>query len=292
MAMRSGSYKNIVARVVYENDDFDVELVTGKMHHKPCLRGPRGDVLCAYSVAIHHDGYTDPEVMTVQDINDIRNRSDGFKKAAVNPWKTDWSEMARKSVLKRHCKRLDMPADASRALAEEDDSAQPLAIAAPIDVHALPVVGGQAAQALTAEPVESVNSLASVPGLGKTIITRCEARGIDTPQKLWDAIEAGNKPSGLKTSVVDYLREQFGEPESEPDSDMSDFEIETIQALANRIREAPVAPVDYICACLVDEKRAADEDEAFAKFSAALDASGVAYTEASAEQLAAAWYSV
>lgn len=102
-ARNSGEVASIVAQVVYDNDDFEINYVTdgAPVVHKPDLTD-RGRVLGAYAVARLKDGtWTQPEYMSAAQINAIRDRS----RAKNNgPWVTDWNEMARKTVIRRASK--------------------------------------------------------------------------------------------------------------------------------------------------------------------------------------------
>ena len=81
--------------------------------------------------------------MSVDEINAIMQRSQSFKSGKSSPWKTDWSEMARKTIVKRgskywpRCERLDnailhLNTDGAEGLAD-DSSAQKEIIINPIE---------------------------------------------------------------------------------------------------------------------------------------------------------------
>ena len=122
LARRSGQLKDIQTEVVYENDKFDYELgLEPKLKHKPNLK-KRGEPILVYAVAHLKDGGTQTEVMTVEDVNKVR---DGTRnKGPDSPWKLHWEAMARKTVLRRLCKYLPaavMPPQAVSALQVEDE---------------------------------------------------------------------------------------------------------------------------------------------------------------------------
>ena len=109
LAYRSGKVKNISAEVVYENDQFAVQLGTNRsLHHVPAM-GDRGKPLGAYTVASLVNGYHDFEYMTADEIGAIKARSPGAKKDG-SPWnhKRDYLEMWRKTPIRRIAKRLPM----------------------------------------------------------------------------------------------------------------------------------------------------------------------------------------
>jgi len=104
----------IEARIIWEGDDVDVDFAAAKKvkAHKPyILTGrPRGAMMAVYSVAVLHDGTHSIEVMSREDVEMIRERSESYKKAkegkGSSVWVTDEGEMWRKTVIKRHFKYL------------------------------------------------------------------------------------------------------------------------------------------------------------------------------------------
>lgn len=103
-AKRSGETKDIRAEAVYEKDQFEYELGIDKtIRHKPAV-GDRGVLTAVYAVVKFSDGSVDFEVMSKSQVEHIRGKSNSPK----GPWTTDYDEMAKKTVIKRICKRLDM----------------------------------------------------------------------------------------------------------------------------------------------------------------------------------------
>jgi phage RecT family recombinase len=106
----TGSVKTIRAACVYKGDEFDVILGDKyEISHKP--KFVSRDVTHAYAVGLLQDGTQQFEVMSADQINDIRERSDGYKafkdgKAKSAIWDTDYEEMAKKTVIKRLSKYL------------------------------------------------------------------------------------------------------------------------------------------------------------------------------------------
>lgn len=118
LAYNSGEIKSIVVELARENDLFDYEPTNPEepVRHKIDLRKPRGEAFAGYAIATLKDGGVIHEVMSVEDINRIRNRSDAWrafqaKKIKSTPWATDWEEMARKTVLRRISKYLPSSTD-------------------------------------------------------------------------------------------------------------------------------------------------------------------------------------
>lgn len=98
-AVESGKVRNIESRVVYVKDLFDYELgVCPTIKHKPHLGADRGEILAVYAVAFLPDGSTQFEVMAKDEIDAIKSRG---KEKKFSPWESDYSEMARKTVVRR-----------------------------------------------------------------------------------------------------------------------------------------------------------------------------------------------
>lgn len=141
-ARNSGEMASIVAQCVYSADTFQVDYVTDgpPIMHRPALAEDRGEFVCAYAVARLKDGtWTQPEVMTRGEIEAVRARS---RAKNAGPWVTDWTEMARKTVIRRASKYWPSSTDkdgiAFQDVVSRDDelidltaTEQALAIAAP-----------------------------------------------------------------------------------------------------------------------------------------------------------------
>jgi recombination protein RecT len=114
----SGEVSRLNAFVVYENDLFEVEFgLEMSLRHKPNFADP-GKPIGAYAVCKFKDGEIDFEFMSLKQIEGIRERS---KSKDKGPWQTDWSEMARKTVLRRLSKRLPVDSDIARVVERIDE---------------------------------------------------------------------------------------------------------------------------------------------------------------------------
>jgi recombination protein RecT len=103
LAMRSGYFSFVQARVVYENDEFSFEHGTGEyMKHRPTL-GRRGNPVAVYGVAVLKDGQRCFEVLSMADIERVKTMS---KTPRGGPWDTHYEAMARKTALRRLLKPL------------------------------------------------------------------------------------------------------------------------------------------------------------------------------------------
>jgi recombination protein RecT len=118
----SGEISTWSVQAVYENDTFDYCLGDDEhITHKPALRG-RGAIIGAYSIVTMKDGEKSREFMDVDQIEAIRKRS---RSGNAGPWKTDFDEMAKKTVVRRHSKRLPMSTDLDDLLRSDDDQFMP-----------------------------------------------------------------------------------------------------------------------------------------------------------------------
>ena len=121
LAYNSGEVRGITVEIVRKGDVFRhsptkiSEPITHEINHE----GERGEPYVVYALAELRDGGILHEVMSVSDVNRIRDRSDAWKaykaqKIKSTPWHTDWSEMARKTVFRRLSKYLPSSTDRDR----------------------------------------------------------------------------------------------------------------------------------------------------------------------------------
>lgn len=118
LAWQSKEIKGLVVEIVRKGDLFRhmptnlVEPIKHEINHE----NDRGDPYVVYALAELVGGGIVHEVMSVADVNRIRDRSDAWKafktdKIKSTPWQTDWSEMARKTVFRRISKFLPSSTD-------------------------------------------------------------------------------------------------------------------------------------------------------------------------------------
>ena len=113
----SGEIATWEVNVVCENDGFEFELGDEPfIRHRPAM-GDRGKPIAAYSIATLKSGEKSREVMSFDEIEAIRKRS---RAANAGPWVTDWAEMARKTVARRHSKVLPMSTDLDDLIRQDD----------------------------------------------------------------------------------------------------------------------------------------------------------------------------
>lgn len=138
MARRSGDVTDIRAHLVYQSeiDQGRFDYVVGdeeRLDHRPILFGEKGDVVAVYAIARLKDGSLVREFMDAEDVDRIRRtgasqrtKVNGRYKASDNPqgiWKDHYGEMAKKTVIRRLCKRLDLSAEDHRRIMVEQDQA-------------------------------------------------------------------------------------------------------------------------------------------------------------------------
>lgn len=115
LARQSDQIQTTAAHVVYAGDDFAIDYGANTVRHVPSLQASHDDkeIVAAWAKTILKDGGTLVEVMTRADIDRVRARSPAGKSG---PWVTDYAEMARKTVLRRHLKYVPRSAELTKAL--------------------------------------------------------------------------------------------------------------------------------------------------------------------------------
>lgn len=139
LAYRSGEVSIIQAHEVRENDEFSYEYgLEPKLEHKPALHD-RGDVYCYYAMFHTKDGGFGFEVMSKEDIQAHTAKYSQSYGGVFSPWKTNFDEMAKKTVLKRTLKYAPMKSDFVRAITSDEtikhDISPDMSEVAPIDVE-------------------------------------------------------------------------------------------------------------------------------------------------------------
>ncbi len=124
LARRSGHISRIEANVVYAQDEFRVSFgLNPELVHRPYFgpdrRTDAEDIVCVYGLAELVGGTPQIEVMAASQIESIRQRS---KAGDSGPWVTDYSEMARKTVVRRLCKYLPLSTELATAIALADEA--------------------------------------------------------------------------------------------------------------------------------------------------------------------------
>nr|WP_284502915.1 recombinase RecT [Caballeronia sp. AZ10_KS36] len=127
LARRSGQVVSIAAHAVHEGDTFDYAYgLDEKLEHKPAMTN-RGRVIAFYAVAKLVGGGHAFEVMSAEQVNEIRDASQNYKFARDKEktvWGQHYEEMGRKTVLRRLFKYLPVSIELATAAAIDDVGAR------------------------------------------------------------------------------------------------------------------------------------------------------------------------
>ena len=130
--------KDIYAKVVREGDFLEHGIVNGeaRINFKPAFMFNDNNIIGAFAVVVYTDGAMAYETMSKKEIDATRNK---FSKCPASPaWINAWGEMAKKTVLRRVTKMIEISFDnpeQAKAYQEGSDLK-----AEPIDVEAKEVV--------------------------------------------------------------------------------------------------------------------------------------------------------
>lgn len=109
LARQAGGVNYIQSELVREKDKFEaIRDPDWRIRHEPVFGGDGGNITHIYAVAKLATGEYQLAVMTTEEIEAIRLRS---QYPDSGPWASDWSEMGKKTVIKRLCKGLPNNAD-------------------------------------------------------------------------------------------------------------------------------------------------------------------------------------
>ncbi len=128
LVRQAGEVAYVDSFVIYEHDEFDYWSDEQGPHwrHVPFINAAladseapnRGDIRALFAYARLKNGGTIPELMQVQEV-ELARRAGGNRRSS--PWDGWYSEMARKTVIKRLCKRLPLSPQAERLLRYDAD---------------------------------------------------------------------------------------------------------------------------------------------------------------------------
>lgn len=133
LARNSGDVASIAAHEVRANDRFAFDFASGDPpSHTFDIRSPRGDVIAFYAIARFKDGGFHFDVMSVDEVERIRDNSQGYKAAVAaakkynkpkpeTPWHDHFVEMGKKTAIRRIAKYLPMSVQKAAALADSYD---------------------------------------------------------------------------------------------------------------------------------------------------------------------------
>lgn len=105
IATDTGSIMWARAELVYEQDQFVYHGPAREPEHTAdVFKKDRGAVVGCYCIAKTRDGDILTEVMSIEEINKIRGKSDLYAKRKSGPWVEWFSQMVKKAVIKRASK--------------------------------------------------------------------------------------------------------------------------------------------------------------------------------------------
>lgn len=120
LAYRSGEVEVVQAQIVYANDTFKCEYgLEPKLTHVPADTD-RGEPVKVYAMFKTKSGGYGFEVMSM---SDVRVHAEKYSKAyssSFSPWKTNFEEMAKKTVLKKCLKYAPLKSDFVREAAQDE----------------------------------------------------------------------------------------------------------------------------------------------------------------------------
>ncbi|WP_052742145.1 recombinase RecT [Kiloniella litopenaei] len=132
LARNSGEVQSIQAQAVHENDEFEFRFgLDEKLEHIPA-QGERGEITHFWACARFKDGGSHWDVMSRTEVESIRDGSQGYQAAVrfakngkVNsPWVDHFSEMGRKTVIRRIAKYLPMDVQKAAHIAQSYETGE------------------------------------------------------------------------------------------------------------------------------------------------------------------------
>jgi recombination protein RecT len=116
----AGAVTQVVTNIVYENDNFEMDLANGTVKHIPKFgKKNKGERIGCYSLATLPNGAKQVEWMEIEDIHKVRDCSDSWKnvdKRNLSPWFNHEDEMSRKTVIRRLYKYLPRSGSATKLM--------------------------------------------------------------------------------------------------------------------------------------------------------------------------------
>ncbi len=117
LCYRTGQYKKIVARVVYEGDDFDYSYgLEERLIHRPHEKTDKP--IYVYAIYELKNGASAFEVMSWDAIDKHAKKYSQSANSSSSPWKTDPESMAKKTVLKKVLKYAPKTVENAELIAE------------------------------------------------------------------------------------------------------------------------------------------------------------------------------
>lgn len=119
LSYRNPMVQTIQAQAVYENDEFEYELgLNSKLIHRPVLQ-ERGEIILFYGLFKLTNGGFGFEVMSRPDMDIYAQEYSKALDSSYSPWKTNYVDMAKKTVIKKALKYAPLKADFRRVLSTD-----------------------------------------------------------------------------------------------------------------------------------------------------------------------------
>ena len=120
MVYRNDNIQTVQAQCVYEKDVFEYELgLEPKLVHKPAIKD-RGELILVYALWKAKNGGYGFEVMSKEDIDNHARRFSQSFSSGFSPWKTNYEEMAKKTVIKKCLKYAPLKSDFVMQLSNDE----------------------------------------------------------------------------------------------------------------------------------------------------------------------------
>lgn len=141
LARQSGEIASLTANVVYAGDDFDywIDDQGEHLNHRPSIDGDRATIRAVYAMARTSAGESIIEVMPHAEVEKVRKAS---RSGNAGPWRDWYSEMARKTAIRRLFKRLPRSTDRLDEAVHRDDQFYSFSRERSVDASEMPTAAG------------------------------------------------------------------------------------------------------------------------------------------------------
>ena len=120
LAYRNGQMQTIQAQAVYENDEFFYQYgLEPKLVHRPAF-SERGELVYFYGIFRTVNGGYGMAVMSKTDMDVYAKTYSKAFDSSYSPWKTNYEEMAKKTVIKMALKYAPIKTEFQRALSTDE----------------------------------------------------------------------------------------------------------------------------------------------------------------------------
>ena len=120
LVYRNDLVQTVQAQTVYSNDEFSYSLgLNAELKHVPSL-GDRGEPVAFYALFKLQNGGYGFEVMSKTEMDTFASTYSKAMSSAYSPWKTNYEDMAKKTVIKKVLKYAPLKTDFQRALSNDE----------------------------------------------------------------------------------------------------------------------------------------------------------------------------